>query len=208
MILYPVGKWLCGLCLKLSGLQIIGKENVPQSQPVLVISNHLSFADPPILVQAFPYHLTFIAKEDFAKHAFTRILFSALGAVFLKREESDLSAMRTVLALLKQNRSAAIFPEGRRTFDQGLADFHPGAAFLAARSNTPVVPVALVNSGHFFKFWKRDIVLHVGETIDPQQLDLPLHEKIPVLNRLFQERVTALKQQSEDILTKQGKMRR
>ncbi|MCR4962713.1 MAG: 1-acyl-sn-glycerol-3-phosphate acyltransferase [Firmicutes bacterium] len=208
MMLYRFGKWLCGICLKISGLQIIGKENVPADQPVLVIANHLSFADPPILAQAFPYHLTFIAKEDFAKHAFTRILFGALGAVFLKRGESDLSAMRRVLALLKEKHSAAIFPEGRRTFEQGLAEFQPGAAFLAARSNTPVVPVALVNSGHFFKFWKRDILMHVGEVIDPQQLDLPMHEKIPALNQMFQESVAALKQQSEDILTERKRLPR
>ena len=65
MSLYPFAKFATGLMLKLGGMRIWGWENVPEDSSVIVIANHVSFGDPPALSQAFPYHLTYIAKEDF-----------------------------------------------------------------------------------------------------------------------------------------------
>ncbi len=204
--LYAFARTLCGIWLKIVGVRIIGKENIPQQQPVIVIANHLSFGDPPILVSAFPYHLTFLAKEEFAHQTIPRLLFSALGAVFLKRDDSDLSAMRTVLNILKEGHSAAIFPEGRRTFGQGMTDFKQGAAYLACRSKVTVVPVALTNTGDLGKFWRRNIVVKIGQPIDPNQFELPLKEQIPALTKLLEQTVTNLHQQCVAVLQKEGKI--
>ncbi|MEG1662266.1 MAG: lysophospholipid acyltransferase family protein, partial [Clostridiales bacterium] len=126
-------------------------------------------------------------------------------AVFLKKEESDLTAMRTVINTLKAGHSAAVFPEGRRTFKEGMTEFKPGAAYLAARTGVVVVPVALINTADFLKFWKRNVMINIGMPIFPDQTKLPLSEQVPLLTQRFTEAVTSLHSEIAAILEKEGK---
>ena len=95
---------------RLNGTRVIGAENIPENEPLLVISNHTSLADPPIISSYYPNRITYLAKEGFSRKPFTRWLFSALGAVFLNKDDGDLTAMRVALAELKEGRSVGIFP--------------------------------------------------------------------------------------------------
>ena len=148
---------------RLNGTQVIGAENIPDDEPLVVISNHTSLADPPIISSFYPRRITYLAKEEFGRRSFTRRLFSALGAVFLNKDDSDLTAMRVALNELKAGHSVGIFPEGHRYFDQQMGEFHEGAAFIACRARVRVLPVAVVNSADYLRLFRRNIRLVVGE---------------------------------------------
>ena len=148
---------------RLNGAQVIGAENIPEDEPLVVISNHTSLADPPIISSFYPRRITYIAKEGFSRKPFTRWLFSALGAVFLNKDDGDLAAMRVALAELKAGRSVGIFPEGHRYFDQKMGEFHEGAAYIAFRARVRVLPVAVVNAADYLHFFRRNIRLVIGE---------------------------------------------
>ena len=148
---------------RLNGTKVIGAENIPQNEPLLVISNHTSLGDPPVISSFYPGRITYLAKEGFSRKPFTRWLFGALGAVFLNKDDGDLAAMRVALAELKAGRSVGVFPEGHRYFDQKMGEFHEGAAFIAYRARVRVLPVAVVNAANYLRFRQRNIRLVIGE---------------------------------------------
>lgn len=148
---------------RLNGTKVIGAENIPQNEPLLVISNHTSLGDPPVISSFYPGRITYLAKEGFSRKPFTRRLFGALGAVFLNKDDGDLAAMRVALAELKAGRSVGVFPEGHRYFDQKMGEFHEGAAFIAYRARVRVLPVAVVNAANYLRFRQRNIRLVIGE---------------------------------------------
>ncbi|MDO4582014.1 MAG: lysophospholipid acyltransferase family protein [Bacillota bacterium] len=197
---------LCGLVLKAGGLRVLGRENIPEEQAVLVIANHLSYGDPPVLAQAFDFDMAYIAKEEFAQTGWTRRLFGALGAVFLKSGESDLSALRTVIGLLRGGRGVMIFPEGRRVREAELAPFKQGASYIAHKTGVKVIPVALINTADFFRIWKRNIIVNVGQPIELDSTAKADPAKLAAYTALFERRVGELYAECKDILRAEGKL--
>ena len=176
---------------RLNGTKVIGAENIPADEPLLVISNHTSLADPPVIRSFFPGRITYIAKEGFSRKPFTRWLFSALGAVFLNKDDGDLAAMRLALNELKSGHSVGIFPEGHRYFDQKMGEFHEGAAFIAYKARVRVLPVAVVNTANFLRLFKRNIRLVVGEPI-PAPEGRPDREALARTTAEYKEKISQL----------------
>lgn len=163
--LYRFGWIIFRIWAALTGVKVIGRENIPKDQEVVVVGNHTSYMDPLIVGMAFPYELHFLAKSEFAENSFIKNLFLALGVIFLKREDSDLTAMKKAVKVLHKKEAVCIFAEGRRNFDKELASFKQGAVFIANIAKAPIIPVAVYNSTNFFRFWKRNVVIKIGELI-------------------------------------------
>ncbi len=153
------------IMLKIKGVKIIGKENIPAKGPYLIIANHLSVYDPILVGTSFKDPITFIAKEGLSKNKFGFWLFKRLGVVFLNKDDSDLAALRTSLRVLAEQKVVGLFPEGHRNRQSELLPFLPGTAYIAGKAQVPVVPVGLSNSFNFFKFWRRDIIVRIGQPI-------------------------------------------
>jgi cytidylate kinase len=118
-----------------------GTEHVPARGPVLLVSNHSSVLDPPLVGGACPRQLTFLAKAElFAVPGFGRLI-RALNAMPVRREGADAAALRVALRVLEQDGAVLVFPEGTRGPEGRLREPRPGAALLAVLSGAPVVPV-------------------------------------------------------------------
>jgi len=195
--LYAIGRALTTLIFRIGGARVIGREHIPKNEAVMIVCNHVSFADPPAVTMVYPGQLTYIAKEGFGKKAWTRWLFSALGAVFLNKDANDLTALRAVIKELKAGRSVVIYPEGGRHLDHELGEFMPGAAFIALKSGVRILPMALVNTGDFWRFWKRNIVVNIGEP-----LTLPAGQKT---DKALLRQVTETLRDSVGVLLGQAK---
>jgi cytidylate kinase len=133
-------------------LEARGAQHVPVRGPMLLVSNHSSLLDPPIVGGACPRQLTFLAKAELFRIPGFGRLIRALNARPVRREGADAAALRVALRVLEQGGALLVFPEGTRGPEGRLREPRPGAALLAVLSGAPVVPVFVSGTG---RAWPR-----------------------------------------------------
>ncbi|TDX53308.1 lysophospholipid acyltransferase family protein [Orenia marismortui] len=154
-------------CLALRGLfgigaawKVKGLENLPEEGGVIVVANHQSNYDPPILGCSLNRQVHFMAKEDlfdgFIKNKYMR----SVGAFPVKRGRGDMGAIKTALKLLRNGEVLGIFPEGTRSKTGKLKRAKLGAVMLALKSEVPIVPVGLKGTK---KPFREDLIINIGK---------------------------------------------
>ena len=152
--------------------QTLGMSNVPKTGGVVVVSNHGSHLDPPILGHALSRPVAFMAKSELFRVPVLSFIISACGAYSVKRGAGDREALRTASNRLNEGWATGVFLDGTRQENGRVNEPKAGAALLAARTGCPILPVAIVNSHRAFpkgSFLPRFVSIHlkVGELIDP-----------------------------------------
>ena len=157
-------------------LEIHGKEYIPRGCALIVVSNHASFLDPPLVGYACrPRILHFIARDTLFKPPFFSWLLPRLKAIPLDRNKGDIGAIKTAVHVLKQGKALALFPEGTRTEDGRLQEAKGGVGLIVARAETPVLPLYIEGSFDAYPKgakWVRPakIRVHIGPVIQPEML--------------------------------------
>jgi 1-acyl-sn-glycerol-3-phosphate acyltransferase len=123
-------------------LRVEGMENLPSGGAVLV-SNHQSVVDIPMLLSAFPRPVRFVAKRELGEIPLLGKAMAAAGNLFIDREDprDAVRMLREAGERLRGGRLVVVFPEGTRSRDGSIGEFRPGAFYLAQKSGAPVVPV-------------------------------------------------------------------
>lgn len=143
-LLKPVAVALMRLLWRLEGQ---GAQHVPRQGGVLLVANHSSLLDPPLVGGVTPRQVAFLAKAElFGVPLFGRFI-RGLNAHPIRREGSDPAALRTALRLLREGKALLVFPEGTRGPEGVLRRGKVGAGMLAMVSGAPVVPVYIRGSG-------------------------------------------------------------
>ncbi|MEA5575657.1 lysophospholipid acyltransferase family protein [Anabaena sp. UHCC 0451] len=137
-------------------VKIYGVENVPQTGPVLVVSNHASYFDPPIVSNCVRRPVAYMAKEELFKVPVLAQAIKLYGAYPVSRGSADRAAIRAALECLDQGWAVGVFLEGTRTPDGRITDPKKGAALLAAKAKVPFLPVSL---------WGTDKILQPGSSL-------------------------------------------
>jgi 1-acyl-sn-glycerol-3-phosphate acyltransferase len=130
-----------------------GLHHVPPTGPVIVASNHLSFADSMVIPIVVPRRVVFLAKEDYftgtgIKGALVRGWFEGIGMVPVDRDDtkSAMQSLDVALEVLDRGDAFGIYPEGARSRDGRLYRGRTGVAQLALTSGAPVVPVGVIGT--------------------------------------------------------------
>jgi 1-acyl-sn-glycerol-3-phosphate acyltransferase len=130
-----------------SRLELVGLQNLPDEPPYLLVTNHLSALDTPLLLFALPHTIRpFVASKHRSNPLYGPIL-EAGGVVWVRRGEIDRQALRQALAVLARGEALGVAPEGTRAREShALQKGKAGAAYLATRANVPIVPVGIAGT--------------------------------------------------------------
>ncbi|MBS2033461.1 1-acyl-sn-glycerol-3-phosphate acyltransferase [bacterium] len=128
----------------LQGLQVQGLENVPRQGGFILVCNHLSWLDPPVLGCSLRHRqLHFMAKKELFERPYLGPLIRALGAFPVERGQADRKSLRLALELLGRGRIVCLFPEGTRGDGGPMGPWHVGLAMLAHHAQVPILPAAV-----------------------------------------------------------------
>ncbi|MFM7270154.1 MAG: lysophospholipid acyltransferase family protein [Actinomycetes bacterium] len=134
------------LCRVLFRVRVRGLEHVPTSGSYIVAPTHRSLLDIPFAAFTTTRRIRFMAKEElFAKPGLARLLTS-LGGFPVSRGSADRAALRTAQEIIDSGEPTALFPEGTRLSGREVGTLFDGAAYLAAKTGVPIVPVGIGGS--------------------------------------------------------------
>lgn len=171
--------------------KVIGRENIPRSGALMVVSNHLNNADPPILgAGVSKRRIRFMAKIELFKMPFGA--FVKLWDAFpVRRFDADLGAMLTAERILKRGGAIGMFPEGHRSRTGYMGEVHPGTAMIALRSGATVLPCAMTGTERLrnpLVLLRRPVfTVSIGEPIHLESVRRPTEAQVSELT----ERITA-----------------
>jgi 1-acyl-sn-glycerol-3-phosphate acyltransferase len=142
--------------------QVVDRENVPDTGSVLLVSNHISNLDPPLVGSGIDRKVRFMAKAELFQVSVLGWFLRKVGAFPVKRGAGDRNALRTVFKILDEGEVLGMFPEGTRSKSGEVEEAHSGAAAFALRSQATLIPVAIV--GKYKRF--RPIKVVYGQPVD------------------------------------------
>jgi 1-acyl-sn-glycerol-3-phosphate acyltransferase len=150
--------------------RVEGRENIPLSGPLILVTNHVHILDPFFLVFAFPRWINFMAKEELFRSPFLMPWLSWAGCLPIRRGGNIREKQRTLertREALERGFVLGMFPEGSRSRDGKLREGKPGPAAIASRTNVPVIAGGIIGTDRIKGidcFWKRPaIVVHIGK---------------------------------------------
>ena len=150
---------------------------MPAQGSFILAVNHASFYDPPIAVCRLPRPVHFFARNTLFRGLFGKLIAN-LNAIPVKRDEdSDVTAIKRVLGLLRKGDSLLLFPEGTRTHDGKLQESQRGIGMIACRTGVPILPARIFGSYESFgrhrkwpKIGQRMSIVY-GSLILPMEID-------------------------------------
>ncbi len=143
-----------------------------EQEPVVVVANHQSFVDIPLLLGYFPKNIGFVAKKEIRNWLIFNLWMDRAQCVFLDRRnpKKALASMKGAMKLVKGGKSVVIFPEGTRTRDGKVGEFKKGSFKLATEPGVRIVPVTIkgtydVMNKHAFKIYKgKEVKVIIGRS--------------------------------------------
>lgn len=133
------------------GLRAWHRERLPPTGPMLLVGNHVSHFDPPIVGVCVGRPCTYLARHTLFDVPGLGWLIRSLGAVPIDRDAGK-DGLTAVLKLLEEGRRVVMFPEGTRSPDGTFQPLKPGVALIAKKANCPIVPVGVVGA---YESWPR-----------------------------------------------------
>lgn len=154
ILLYRACRKVCAIGLAVFyRTRVRGLEHIPPAGGLLLVSNHQSHLDPPLLGVALGHrNMASLARTGLFSNKFFGWLLRGLGAIPIRQNEGDTAAIRAAIAELKRGRVVLIFPEGSRSPDGAVHDFKRGTWLLLNRAECDVLPAAVEGA---FDAWPR-----------------------------------------------------
>lgn len=133
-------------------LRSFHRERLPATGGYLLLSNHQSHLDPPLIGFVVPRRVNYLARDTLFKNRFFAWLINSLDAIPIDREGLGLSGLKETMRRLKRGEIVLLFPEGTRSPDGEMQPLKPGFSALVQRTGVPIVPVALDGA---YQAWPR-----------------------------------------------------
>ena len=127
--------------------EYVGLENIPAEPPYILVTNHLSAFDSPLVLTVCRHTIRAFAAAKHKRNPIYAPLLVVMGSIWVRRGEVDRGALREALDVLKRGEVLGMAPEGTRARGTyALQKGKTGAAYLATRANVPIVPVGVTGT--------------------------------------------------------------
>lgn len=158
--------------------EVIGLENIPEDEKIVICANHTSNWDPLLLSSYIEPQIHWMAKSELSKIAILGKLLTKYGVFYVDREKQDIKAMMTAMKLIKNKKIVGIFPEGTRVKEINLDGAKSGVAVIAHRTKAVIVPAYI--EGKFKPFRKVRLIIREPIYLDnlPKKLNGDDYEKL------------------------------
>ncbi|MEJ2601034.1 MAG: lysophospholipid acyltransferase family protein [Anaerolineales bacterium] len=151
---YQFRRGICRFLMRIVGFTLFAKldhveglENIPASGSAILMINHIAFIDPIVVLHVVPRNVVPLAKIEVYNYPFIGLIPKFWGVIPVRREEFDRRAIQQVLEVLHAGEIVLVAPEGTR--NPHLQHAKEGIAYLASRTDTPIVPVAIEGTPGF-----------------------------------------------------------
>lgn len=189
------GKVFCALALV--GVKAQGKSNIDKSQSYVVIANHSSQFDIPIVCGWLTMDLKWVVKNEYKKHPVLGPLCIVMGNAFVDRSDTDkaIASLEKIKQQLYGGTSLLFFPEGTRSKIGKMLPFKKGAFIMAKDLGLPILPVSIGDADKLLpsgKIFPRGGIaqFQVHPAIPASEVnDLPLEELIAKARGIIQRSV-------------------
>lgn len=160
------------VCRLLWRVEIRGREKLPSSGAYVISPVHRSNIDTLLSGCLTRRRIRFMGKDSLWKYRWSAALFSSLGGFPVHRGTPDREALRRCEECVRGGEPVVLFPEGTRRSGPKLHPLFEGAAFVAARTDVPIVPVGIGGSEWAMPKGSRivhpvKVVILVGDPIPP-----------------------------------------
>ena len=197
-LINPICNYLESVFLTiLADWHVEGRENVPPMGPLIIVANHQSNFDPPLLSTSIPRRTWFLAKDGMFRGPLLTWFLRHYGAFPVNREGADIAAYRWTLGRLERGQAVVVLPEGTRNRG-GMKKAHPGVVRLALKSGAPLLPVGITGTERFGT-WARiftptgRIRVKIGRVFTlPDVEGTPSRQVMDLLIDAIMERIAAL----------------
>lgn len=148
---------------------VIGIQNFPKDNSALVVANHLGDADAILGIALTPRPVELIATSKLFNFPILGWILDQYGVIWIHRGQPDRRALRAALQALQQQRLVCIAPEGRESLTGSLEEGTRGAAFLAYKSQAPIIPITYTQTenwriiSNIKHFKKTQITITIGK---------------------------------------------
>ena len=177
--------------------EAIGTENVPREPPYILVTNHLSVFDLPLVLTVCPHVVRAFAADNHRRNLFYAPLLALFGSIWVRRGDVDRRALREALDVLKRGEVLGMAPEGTRARGvPALQKGKTGAAYLATRADVPIVPAAVSGTEKIMQNLARlrrtEVRVAVGEPFHLPESGRVRSQKLAEYTDLIMRRIAEL----------------
>jgi 1-acyl-sn-glycerol-3-phosphate acyltransferase len=155
----PISRLMLGLVCH---YEIVGRENIPTAPPFIIVSNHMSYWDIPVITCAPPFPVIGLAARKY-QGTWKEPFFKLFQLIWVDQFSADRRALQDAITVLNGGAVLGLAPEGTRSKVGALIQGRPGVAFIATRANVPIVPACLYGTERILKHPRPHVVARFGK---------------------------------------------
>jgi 1-acyl-sn-glycerol-3-phosphate acyltransferase len=148
--LYRLAMWTARAAARIAGVRIekVGLDRIDLSRNYIFMANHVSNADPPLLIPALPHRTSVLVKKELFRVPLLgpAMRMARLVAIDRANKEAAIASVRSASDVIQSGIDMTVFPEGTRSRDGRMLPFKKGPFYMAIETGVPIVPVTILGT--------------------------------------------------------------